>query len=68
MADPNPHEAALARAVHEAEFEVAEANAQPSGPQRIERINRADIELIKAGQRLDHYLSGQAGAPIKVER
>jgi hypothetical protein len=68
MADKNPHEQALDVEVHKAEQEVARANAAPAGAGRIANINRADLALIKAQQNLDHCLSGQAGAPIKVQR
>jgi hypothetical protein len=68
MVDRNRYEAELAQKVHDCERSVGLANAMPAGPQRIERINRADLELIKAQQTLDHCLSGQASAPIKVQR
>lgn len=66
--DKNPTETALAVAVHKAEQAVAAATAKPSGAGRIETINRADEALIEANQKLDHYLSGQAGPMIKVRR
>lgn len=68
MADRDPYELYLATVLHEAEREVARANAAPAGPQRMERIIKAGLELMKASQRLDHFLIGQACAPIKVER
>ena len=68
MVDKNSYETRLAQAVHDAEQGVARANAAPAGAGRIENINRADLALIKAQQNLDHCLSGQAGAPIKVQR
>ena len=66
MADGDPYELYLATVLHEAECEVAKANAAPAGPRHIESIIKAGLELMKASQRLDHFLSGQAGAPIKV--
>jgi hypothetical protein len=68
MADKNSYEAKLAEAVHAAEREVGLANAAPAGASRIERIVKADRQLIEAQQTLDHCLSGQASAPIKVQR
>jgi hypothetical protein len=68
MADKNRYEENLAQAVHDAEQEVARANAAPAGAGRIEQINRADLALIKAQQTLDHCLSGQAGPMIKLQR
>ncbi len=66
MADKNPREEDLAVAVHRAEDGVRKANAAPAGPRRIDEINKADRQLSKAEQELDHYLSGQAGPMIPV--
>jgi hypothetical protein len=68
MADKNSYESQLAEAVHAAERECARANAAPAGAGRIERIVKADRDLVELQQRSDFCLSGQAGAPIKVTR
>jgi len=68
MADQNKYENALAEKIHEAERAVAAANAAPAGPQRIERILKADRHLIELQQEHDHCVSGQAGKMIPVTR
>jgi hypothetical protein len=68
MADPNPRDDDLALAVHRTEHEVRKAHAQPAGPDRINRINKADLEHAKALQRHEHHLSGQASPMIPVKR
>jgi hypothetical protein len=68
MADKNPHEEQLAVAVHAAELRVARANQAPAGPRRIDEINKADRQLSKAQQELDHYLSEQGSPMIPVDR
>jgi hypothetical protein len=60
MADKNPIEAALAAAVHQAEYEVGQANAAPASAGRLDRIAEADVALLKAGQAYDDCLSGRA--------
>jgi hypothetical protein len=67
MADKRPYEEALAVAVHQAERAVGEALAAPGGANRIEKINATQDALIKAEQRYQHCLSGQAKM-IPVER
>jgi hypothetical protein len=59
MADRNPIEAALAGAVHQAEYDVGKANAAPAGANRVERIAKADADLLKAGDAYDECLSGR---------
>ena len=60
MADKNPIEAALAAAVHQAEYAVGMANAAPAGAGRLDRIAKADADLLKAGQAFDDCVSGRA--------
>ena len=66
--DKNSYEAQLADAIHACEREVARANAAPAGAGRIERILKADRDLLDLQQRSDFCLSGQSGAPLKLER
>jgi hypothetical protein len=66
MADKNPHESNLAVAVHDAEYEVAAANMAPAGPNRIERITKAQDALTQAETAYDDCASGRGYAtPLK---
>jgi hypothetical protein len=67
MADKNSYEASLAEAVHKAERTYGAALAAPASGDRIDRINKAALDLTKAQQAYDHCLSGQARM-IDVER
>ena len=59
MADKNPIEAALAAAIHQAEYEAGKANAAPASAGRLDRIGKADADLLKAGQAFDDCLAGR---------
>jgi hypothetical protein len=67
MADRNPIEANLAAAVHQAEYEYGKANAAPAGPNRIERIEKAALDLLKAESEYQNCLDGRAYS-VPVER
>jgi hypothetical protein len=60
MADKNPIEADLAQAIHKAEYAVAQANAAPASAGRLDRIAKADADLLKAGQAFDDCVSARA--------
>jgi hypothetical protein len=53
MADKNTRETRLAEAVHDCEYRAAQANAAPAGRGRIERILKADADLIEAAKNYD---------------
>lgn len=59
MADKNRIEAALAASVHAAEYAVGQANAAPASANRIERIAKADADLLKAAQAWEDCASGR---------
>jgi len=59
MADKNPIEAALAAAVHQAEYAVGQANAAPAGAGRLDRIAKADAGLLAAEDAYEQCLSGR---------
>jgi hypothetical protein len=59
MADKNPIEERLAAAVHQAEYAVGQANAAPASAGRLNRIAKADADLLKAGQAYDNCLAGR---------
>jgi hypothetical protein len=68
MADKDVYEADLANQIHNAERAVAKATAAPAGPTRVADVGRAEENLLKLQQQLDHCLSGQASPPIKLHR
>jgi hypothetical protein len=66
MADKNVREAKLANAVHEAEYAVGQANAAPAGVGRLDRIAKADADLIAAEDAYEQCLSGRGySVPLK---
>jgi hypothetical protein len=59
MADRNSIETKLAEAVHAAEYAAAQAISAPAGPGRIERILKADTDLIEAQKNYGECLRQQ---------
>jgi hypothetical protein len=60
MADKNTYEANLAEQIHAAERAVGEANLAGAGPNRIEKILRAQDRLTKLEDELQRCLDGRA--------
>ena len=66
MADKNLREANLANAVHEAKYQLGEALAQPAGAGRLDKIAKADTEVIKAQAAYQDCLDGRGySVPFK---
>ena len=67
MADKNTLESKLADEVHRREYDVAQALSQPAGAGRLDRIAKADTDLLQAQADYTACLTG-SGTRVPFKR